>query len=73
MKKRGFISYIVIAIIAIVLLKVWFGFDFFKWLNTPEVKVFFYKVWDILKLIWDRYVSESFQSLVEFIKNLANR
>ncbi len=73
MKKKGFISYIVIAIIAIVLLKVWFGFDFFKWLNTPDVKAFFYKIWDVLLIIWDRYVSDSFQSLVQFIKDIISK
>lgn len=71
--NRGFISYIVVAIIAIVLLKVWFGFDLFKWLNTPEVKTFFFKIWDVILMIWNKYVSDSFQSFVRFVKDIINK
>ncbi len=73
MKNRGFIASIVLVIVAIILLKVWFHFDVFKWLNTPEIKQFFLKIWDIIVIIWNDYVKESFESLVKLIKDLANR
>jgi hypothetical protein len=73
MRNRGFISIIVIAIVAIVLLKIWFGFDFFKWLNTPEIKGFFLKIWDVVVVIWDKYLKEIFHSLTQFVSDLINR
>ncbi len=73
MKDRGFISIIVVAIVAIVLLKVWFDFDFFKWLNTPEIKGFFLKIWDVMVMIWEKYLRESFLSLKKLISDLINR
>ena len=73
MKKRGFISIIIIAIVAIVLLRVWFDFDLFKWLNTPEIKGFFLKIWDVIVLLWDKYLKESFHSLTKLVRDLINR
>lgn len=72
MKNRGFIGSVVLIIVAIVLLKVWFHFDVFKWLNTPEIKNFLLKVWDIIVIIWENYIKESFHSLVALIKDLSN-
>lgn len=73
MKNRGFIASIVLIIVAIVLLKVWFDFDIFKWLNTPDIKNFFIKIWDIIVVIWNDYVKESFESLMKLIKDLARK
>ncbi len=72
MKKEGFISMIVLVVVAIVLLRVWFDFDVFKWLNTPDVKEFFFKVWDFAVMVWERYVRESFESLLKLVKDFSN-
>lgn len=73
MKKRGFIGAIVIIIVAIVLLKVWFEFDVFAWLNTPSIKGIFIKIWDVILDIWNNYVKDSFHSFVRFIKDITNK
>lgn len=73
MKKRGFIGYIVLIIIAVVLLKFWFDIDVLEWLNKPEVKEFFTKIWDIIVLIWDKYISEIFRKFLNFINYLISR
>ncbi|MEK7390756.1 MAG: hypothetical protein AAB635_01305 [Patescibacteria group bacterium] len=73
MKTRGYIVSIVLVIVAIILLKVWFGFDLFKWLNSPEVKSFFAKIWEIISQIWDKFLREAFQTLFKLIKDIINR
>lgn len=70
MITRGFVGTIVLIIIAIVFLKLWLGFDIFRWLNTPEVKTFFFKIWDIIRIIWERYLENAVRSLIQSIKVL---
>lgn len=67
--KRGIIGPIIVIIIAIVLLRVWLGFDIFKWLGTPEVKAVLLKIWGFIVVIWNNYVKDSFISFVDFMKS----
>lgn len=73
MNKRGYIVSIVLVIVAIILLKVWFGFDLFKWLNSAEVKSFFARIWEIISMIWDKFLREAFQTLFKLINSFINR
>ncbi len=68
--KRGFITTIIIIIVAIVLLKVWLGFDIFKWLNQPPVKEFLLKIWAIIVEIWEKYLEASVKELFKSLRDL---
>lgn len=73
MKKRGFIGTIVLVIVAIILLKVWFGFDLFKWLNQPAIKDFLVKIWDIVKMIWENYLEAAAKDLLRSIGEIFDK
>jgi len=73
MKKRGFIGYIVIIIIAVVLLKFWFEIDVLEWLTKPEVKDFFTKIFNIIVMIWENYISPIFRKVLNFINYIISR
>ena len=72
-KNRGIIGTIVLIIVAIVLLKFWFHFDIFTWFSKPEVKDFFSKIWDVVSMIWNKYLKETFEQLLKFISGLISK
>lgn len=73
MKRGGLIVKILIIIAAIILLKVWFKIDVIKWLNSPEVKEFFFKIWDILQKIWNEYLKQAFETGKQYIEDFIHR
>jgi hypothetical protein len=71
--KKGFIGYIVLIIIAVILLKFWLDIDVIDWLNRPEVKDFFTKIWLFISHIWDNYIWASIKKILDFINHLISR
>lgn len=69
-RNHGFIGTIILIIAALVLLKVWFDFDVFKWLNTPKVKEFFTEFWNFLNYVWGKYLQAPVVAAVKFIVGL---
>lgn len=71
--KRGFIGYIILIIIAIVLLKFWLQIDVIDWLNKPDVKEFFLKLWSVITLIWEKYIAVFVKKILDVINYLISR
>lgn len=72
-KGRGFITTIVLIIIAIILLKYWLDIDVIKFLKSPEVKAFFLKIWEFIVSLWQDFIKPLFSALIDLIKNISDR
>lgn len=66
----GFIMTIVIIIVAIVLLKFWFGFNIIDFLKTPKVSEWTSYIREFIAFVWTHYLKEAFTVLFNFIVDL---
>lgn len=73
MKNKGFISTIIIIIVALVLLKVWFDFDIIEFLKSPKVVEWTAYIRNVVIFIWDHYLSTAFHTVWNLILDLIER
>jgi|GEM_PF-6658555 len=73
MKKKGFISTIVLIIAAILLLKFWFDIDILTWIKKPEVSDFFIRLSNFISLIWENYLRQPFQITLAFVNDFISK
>jgi len=68
----GFITAIIIIIIAIIILKFVFGFSIIDFLKSPRVGVWIAYVKEVAIFIWDHYLSGVAHAIWNLISKLIN-
>lgn len=71
-QDSGFIGNIILVIVSLFALSYIFGFDIIGFLNQPEVKDFFYGIFDTIGTFIENFIKEPFSDLRSFIKEMGN-
>lgn len=70
--RRGFITAIVVVIVAIVLLRIWFGFNIIDFLKSPGVAEWTSYIRDVVIFVWNHYLKEISVTIWNFFLNIVN-
>lgn len=65
-EQQGFVK-IIIAIVVAIFVLAYFGFDIKGWLDSPEIKEFFFTLWDTIKFVTTDYIVAPLLKLWELL------
>lgn len=69
-KSGGFITTIIVILVAIVVLKFVFGFNIIEFLRSPKVSEWTSYIKDVIVFVWTHYLAGAFSALWDLISKL---
>lgn len=71
--RGGFITTIIIILVALVLLKVWFDFNIIDFLKSPKVSEWTTYLREVITFVWQHYLKDAFSAIWNFVTDLIGR
>lgn len=71
--RGGFITTIIIILVALVLLKVWFDFNIIDFLKSPKVSEWTAYLREVITFVWQHYLKDAFTAIWNFVADLIGR
>lgn len=69
-QQGGFIMTIVVILVAIVILKFWFGFNIIEFLKSPKVAEWTEYLREVIIFVWTHYLRDAFLAISNFVIDL---